>query len=391
MEKSVNDETLDETVETAAASAAPASAAAPGRTEEPATDLTRLVSATESGFIRRHRISEVMRPKKLLAAVVLLLGGLVAALAAGGFFAYEDSLTWPGETTGAYDDVKKVFRLDDDTSFVLYWPNTAGMTVDGDGTNRIEVMTAIGRDKNVPFHLLAAVCTVSNGYHTTTAASYAAWKDRMVKAGYALDFTEETMVFPNDAENGFPMWRIPFRRNIGQKNAAGGNILYFRHFDKEVTLVKEVPLGEMLRARRLMRSFNCIGVGLKRVRRHVEIPEKRVDGNLSEMLSYCFTRLSENPEGVDWVETFAMIRTVIVSAAEDGDKQLLTNALHLLDNFRVVQNVWYVRKCLEYQQTTGREAGAVRNELRQEAQRRFPDPYDRRHHKIANDDWEVVQ
>ena len=388
MDKTINDETVDETVETAAAAPAVTSVA-PSRTEEPAADLTRLVSAKEGGFLRKRRVAAATRPKKLLAAVLLALGGLVAALAAGGFFSYEEELTWPGETSGVYDDGHKSLRLDEDTAVIVYWPNSAAMTFTGDCTNRIEIVTRIGNDRSVPFHILAEVNVLSNGFRMTTAASYAAWKDRMVKNGYAFDFTGEKMIFPNAAENGFPVWRIPFRRNIGQSDAAGGNILYFRHYNKEVTLVKEVPLGEILRSRTLLRSFNCLGVSLKRVRRHVEIPERRVEGNLSEMLSQCSNLLSGNAEGADWNEADAILRTVLVSAVEEGDRQLFTNAVNLLDYFRHLQQVWYVRKCLEYQQITDRDAGTQRNQLRQEVLGRFPDPYDHRHQKVAVDDWEV--
>ena len=389
MEKTISDETLDETVETAAAAPAAGTSAAPGRTEEPAADLTRLVSAKEGGFLRSRRVAEARRPKKLLAAVLLGLGALAAALAAGGFFAYEEELTWPGEVSGAYDDGRKSLRLDADTAVLIYWPTSPAMTVAGDGTNRIEVITRIGKDRSVPFHLLAEANVLSNGFRVTTAASYAAWKDRMVKNGYAFDFTDEKMIFPNAAENGFPVWRIPFRRNIGRSDAAGGNILYFRHYDKEVTVVKEVPLGEMLRARTLLKAFSCVGVSLKRVRRHVEIPERRVEGDLSELLSQCSNLLSVNPESADWNEADAMLRTVLVSAAEGGDRQLFTNAVNLLEYFRTLQQVWYVRKCLEYRQLEGDDVGARRTQLRQEVLGRFPDPYDHRHQKVAVDDWGV--
>ena len=370
--------------------------AAPGHAR---TDVTRLASDEEVVDIRRLETRSFRRRKLILSVGVLAVIALVIAVVVHEVLGPENPVTWPGETDGAYDDARQVIELDKNTAFLIYWPNAPQNICSGDGTNRFEVVTAIGRRRDVPLHILATVTTLTNNaLRTTTDRSYRAWRDSVSDQGFVLDFSTEGRAFLNQESSGFPVRKIDYVRTTSAAPFFG-RAFYFRHYEKEFVFLREIPLAELWRCLDILDSSPCLAANLTAVRNHIEIPARRSQGDLATMLSEIYSNISRNLESEDWRRLELKIKTIILTAREHHDTKLEETARHVWIDLRDREDVWYNRKCLEYNgigELTDDEARnetilAERNHLRRQALDRFPDPDDARHNRIINDDWSIRQ
>ena len=362
-------------------------------------DATRLASSAELRDLARLRAAAPRRRSFLFGFVIVLLLGVLAAMVAVLLGRNEKSITWPGELTGEYDDSRRLLFVDDETALLVYWPNDSRNIVSGDGTNRIDVVTAVGRDRTVPFHLQVTSEALTNGLQITTRQSYEAWKRARTQEKWYFNVSDEGVVFLNDSENGYPAWSIDYiRENAG--SVLAGRALYIRHLDREVVVLRELPMSARGRAENLLDGYTCIVANLAAVRARFEIPEAREPGPVKDLLFDAYGALENGFLAADWQKLDRAIRTAILTARENGDRRLQQDAQALYSTFRTKLQNWYVRQCLEFQLLNapprdGATSGgsekriAERTAIRRECARRLPKESDRRQRRVANDDWSL--
>lgn len=362
-------------------------------------DVTRLASSAELRDLARLRAAAPRRRSFVFGLVIVLQLGVLAALVAVLIGRNEKSISWPGALTGKYDDSRRLLFVDDETALLVYWPNDARNIVSGDGTNCIDVVTAVGRDRTVPFHLQVACQTLTNGLRTTTRQSYEAWKRARTQDKWHFNVADERIVFLNDSENGYPAWSIDYiRENAG--SILSGRALYIRHLGREVVVLRELPMSARGRAENLLDDYTCIVANLAAVRARFEIPEVREPGPVKDLLFDAYGALQNGFLAADWQKLDRAIRTAILTARESGDRRLQQDAQALYSTFRTKLQNWYVRQCLEFQLLNapphdGEMSGgtekrmAERTAIRRECARRLPKESDRRQRRVANDDWSL--
>lgn len=360
-------------------------------------DVTRLASESELADLARLRAKEPQRRKFVFGVVIFLLLGVVMAMVAVLLGRHEKSITWPGEVDDTFDDVRQLLRVGDGTSLLLYWPNDPQNNVSGDGTNLIDVVTAVGRDRTVPFHLCVTQRVLTNGLRMTTLDSYRAWKHAREQDKWSLDTADERIVFLNGSESGYPAWSIDYGRIVAD-SALIGRALYIRHLDREIVVLRELPMPFAGRAKDLLDGYLCVAANLTAVRARFEIPDERESGRPRDLVLSAYKCLQNGFLAADWRQLDRMLRTAILEALEGGDRRLLQDAKMLYATLREKMQIWYVRACLDFQQLDdptrrdGLEDGvrrAGRTAIRLECARRLPEESDCRQRRIANDDWSL--
>ena len=158
-------------------------------------DVTRLASVAELADLARLRAKEPRRRNFAFGFVIFLLLGVLAALVAVMLGREEKSITWPGEVDNDFHDARRLLFVDDGTALLVDWPESPRNVVTGDGTNLIDVVTAVGRNRTVPFHLCVTCGTLTNGLRVTTQESYEAWKRGRIADKWSFKASAERLIF----------------------------------------------------------------------------------------------------------------------------------------------------------------------------------------------------
>lgn len=360
-------------------------------------DVTRLASVAELSDLARLRAKEPRRRNFAFGFVICLLLGVLAALVAVMLGREEKSITWPGEVEDDFHDARRLLFVDDGTALLVYWPESPQNVVTGDGTNLIDVVTAVGRNRTVPFHLCVTCGTLTNGLRVTTQESFEAWKRGRIADKWSFKASAERLIFLNNSENGYPAWSVDYVRGNGD-SMLSGRAIYIRHLDREVVVLRELPGSLRGRAEYLLDGYPCIAANLSVVRARFEIPAEREPGRVSDLVSEAYDDLQNGFLAADWRRLDRMLRTVILTAREEGDRRLLQDATLLYSTFRMKLQNWYVRECLQFQLLDEKKGdrgmdekvrAANRTAIRRECASRLPNESDCRQRRIANDDWSL--
>ena len=363
---------------TAAADAAPADG-----------ECTRYASAAELEDLRRFSRSQRRRKR-----VVLGVGILFFLLIIGGGYVLselelENPVTWPGEVSGVYNDGEFRLEIEPGGKCLVYFPRTPATVTKQEGNN-CEIMTALGRNMDVPFHIRFTVETVPDGYRTTRRKSFDAWRKRVSEQnGFAfLDDPKQDFYCPS--ESGFPYYRLQYTRQ--DKNFRWqGYASYMRFHDKELVLLREVPANHFWRSDRVLQTFGAFVGAPQMVDRYWEIPETRMPEESTRLLQRAGLELRKNIAVAVWDELDWMLRTLLCRAYETGDPVLIAAAFPLWREFREKQQVWYAQSCLAYQTYQTAEDREGMNRIINECLRRFPSPDDLRHVKIMKNVWTIEE
>ena len=352
-------------------------------------DRTRYASAAELDDLRKFNRSQKRRKQIVLGA-----GFLVFVLILGGAYLLselrlENPVTWPGEVSGNYNDGEVRTEIAPGGKCLVYFPKMSATVVKTDGNN-CEIMTALGRNFDVPFHIVFTVTGVPDGFRTTRKQSFDDWRKRLSEQqGFAF-LEDPKQDFYRPAEGGFPYYRLAYTRQ--DKNFRWqGYASYMRYHDRELVLLREVPAGHFWRTDRVLQSYGAFVVSPSMTDRYWEIPEKRVEGDTTRLLQRASQELRKNIAVAVWDELDAMLRTLLCRAYESRDEVLSAAVLPLWLEFKEKQQVWYSQCCLAYQTYQTAENTEGMNRIVNECLRRFPSPDDHRHVKIMKNIWTIEE
>ena len=348
---------------------------------------TRYASAEELADLRAANKS--MERQRRLAVVV----GIFISIAILGLAYYisesgvENPVTSPGEVTGVYDDGEQRIDLGDNGKFLIYYPNSPAMVKNAKGSN-FEVLTAVGRKQDVPFHITFEATPVKDGYAKTPRKSFDEWLAAAEKNS-GMKFTSEPQGdFFNKRDNGYPYIRINYTRKAGPM-VWRGVACYARFLDKQIVLMREVPETQYWRASSLLKDYDCMSVANSTVARYWEVPENPLRENTTKMLQMLNRELRKNIEIASWEDIDLLISSLFVEAYKNNERPLIDATQSLLEKFRAAQKVWYSRKCLEYSDSLRDGKKDETTRILNDCLEKFEPLNDYRYTRIMKNDWSV--
>ena len=352
-------------------------------------DCTRYASAAELEELRKFNRSRRWHRRMVLSGGLVLCLLIIGGAYIVSWLQLENPVTWPGEVSGNFDDGEFRMEIEPDGKCLVYYPKTPMTITKSDGNNH-EIMTALGKNMDVPFHLVFTVATVPDGFRTTRQKSFDDWRKRVSEQeGFAF-LDEPQQEFYRPTESGFPYYRLSYIRQ--DKNFRWqGYASYMRYHDKELVLLREVPAGHFWRAERVLQRFGAFVVSPAMVDHYWEIPEERMTEDSTRLLQRASFELRKNIAATVWDDVDWMLRTLLCRAYETNDPVLTAAVVPLWREFREKQQVWYSQCCLAFQtyQTAGNSEGM--NRIINECLRRFPSPDDHRHVKIMKNIWTIEE
>ena len=352
-------------------------------------DRTRYASAAELDDLRKFNRSQKRRKQIVIGTGILVFVLILAGSYVLSELRLENPVTWPGEVSGNYSDGEVRTEIAPGGKCLVYFPKMSATVVKSEGNN-CEIMTALGKNFDVPFHIVFTVSTVPDGFRTTRKKSFDDWRKRVSEQrGFAF-LEEPKQDFYRPAEGGFPYYRLAYSRQ--DKNFRWqGYASYMRYHDKELVLLREVPVGHFWRSDRVLQSFGAFVVSPAMADRYWEIPEKQMEGDSTRLLQRASQELRKNIAVAVWDDLDAMLRTLLCRAYENRDEVLTAAVLPLWLEFKEKQQIWYSQCCLAYQTYQTAENTAGMNRIVSECLRRFPSPDDHRHVKIMKNIWTIEE
>lgn len=350
---------------------------------------TRYASPAELDELRSFSRSEKRRRKFVLAAGILLFVCIIAGAYAYTVFEQENPLTWPGEVSGHYNDGEIRTEIEPFGKCLVYFPKTAATVQRVDGNN-CEIMTALGRNMDVPFHIVFTVNPLPDGFRTTRRKSFDDWRKRVSEQNGFAFLSDPEQDFYRPSESGFPYYSVSYMR-IDKKIRWQGYASYMRYQDKELVLLREVPVNHFWRAEQVLRRFGAFVVSPTMVDHFWEIPEKRMEVNPTRLLQRCALELRKNIAVAVWDDLDFALRTLLCRAYETKDQVLIDAVVPLWLDFRTKQQVWYSQNCLAHQTAQSSQNLPEMTRIVNDCLRRFPSPDDHRHVKIMKNIWTIEE
>ena len=353
----------------------------------PEGNVTRYASEAELETLKKLNRNIRLKRKVLLLSGVILSLAIVAGSYLYSEMQTESSLTWPGIVENKVDDSEFYVDMGNNAQCMIYYPNMPLMKVNKQ-KDFCEVMTALGRKRDVPFHLVFSVTELKNGFFIPSEQSFHTWR-REISEKDSFSFQgEKERIFFRPQEHGFPAYKQEYIRTFG-KLRWQGIATYLRWQNKELVLLREVPLVHYQRAREVLDSFGCFIVSASWSNRHWEIPEKFFPGDPAELLLRVHRELSKNIEFISWNDLSLMLRTLLSRAAAEKDSRMFDTVLPLWLDFREKQEIWYTQHCLAYITYRNAEDQEGMRRILNSCLRHFNTPDDYRHTRILKNIWEI--
>jgi len=373
-----DDDTADATADEAPA----------GDSEKKASgSVTRYVSEEELEDIRGY--ATVQKRKKRAGYAFCIAGLLILIFAMIGYryFTYERDLSWPGALDNTMNDDELYFKIGKNGKFLVYFPMTPKTVVKKDSTS-CEVLSVIGKKRDVPFHLQLQINTLKDGFRVPKEQSFNTWRQNAQEKDGIVFTDKPTTEFYSKLECGIPGYRMMYQRQA-QNVTWKGIAIYIRYEDKEIILLKEVFNRNWNRAAKMLSMVSCLSFSPDMVRNYWEVPEKLYDDSLPALSKIIARELSKNDEHASWSETYAAICSALSLAHVKNDTKVIVTLEESLHRFRRHQSVWFTRNCLYFKYCRQYNLNKEIQLLRSESANRFSGLNDYRLSKVCNDDWSL--
>ena len=368
---------------------------APAETEEEDESVfktnvmqTRIASAEELEFLRRQD-RNTKRGKTLKYIIPLVVAA--AALTAVFFFKGEppeEKLSWPKQADGKYSE--KPFDLGDGGfargRFSLIAPLTettrSGVNKNGD----LEVITRIGRDRDVELRLTLSSKRSAAYLHETREKTFRDWIREVSASGGHWNFDQISDLFFIGRDNGLPCMSAVYTRESGNQSWYG-EVIFFRNGDERVVRMAEIPGSERLRGAGFLAGNAFLFTSPQFVENHWEGAEEIFSGDPAELLQEAKGLLVKMSPAT-WDKITMLLRAVLVQATEKDQPELREDALNQLRKLRNYQKVWYNTQMIAYlkEKTAGNLRAAEL--IRDSCLAVFSSNDDLRHRNIQRNIWE---
>ena len=347
---------------------------------------TRYASPDELNDLRKFHQQQFSRRKLSLFLVIAALLLLIAGCCLYVYLKQENPLTWPGEVTGRYNDGEFRIHLPPMGKFMIYYPQCQATRVKKDGDN-CEVLTLLGKNLEVLFHLKLEVNTLPGGYTLSRRSSFERWRKRAEQElGFSFQVVPEQRFYAQST-CGYPYFTMSYKRR-GSDFQWQGIVCYLRYHDREIVFFREVPLQHYWRAEKVLNNFGCFVASPDAANSYWEIPEEMPAAlSRTELYRSLLERMADNVAIADWPEIGRRFALLLSAAGAEKDDALMKDTLALLYEFREKQEFWYAQACLAYHYFERNQNWDRMREIRNECLTKFPSPDDYRHTKVIKNIW----
>ena len=350
---------------------------------------TRYASELELAELRRFVRRQTRRQKLFFVGSVVVLLLLVIGGILYTELYQENPVTWPGELNNRVNDGEFRIELKPEGKFMIYYPQCKMTRKQANG-NSCEVMTLLGKNLDVPFHLRLIVNTLPNGFVTSRKASFERWRALAAdKQGFSFVSLPKDKFYAAET-CGYPYYSVSYKRIDGNFQWLG-SVSYMRYHDQEIIFLKEVPFRHFWRAERVLERFNCFVVSPNAVASYWEIPEKMPEKiSRTNLYKILLDQMRGSLIACNWQDMKANFSVLLSSAGQSGDVSMMNDALALWREFRERQQSWYSQACLAYQMyDLSNDDSGKKHEIVTECLRKFPKPDDYRHIRIIENNWAI--
>ena len=256
---------------------------------------------------------------------------------------------------------QEICDADGGLEMFLECPRKDGMKAEwSDGSNRFELVSWIGRDRDVPFRLNFSRVKNAEELKLSLEESFAASMDRMKAGGFAFpdrngrrvvrEFWED--VFPGWMESqtqcGIPFMRSEYTRTVGMTEWRGV-VLHFRNGDTVYRVFSEIPESLWKRGAYRIKSTPFIGIYQRFIDKQWDSPGKEhlvEDYGEDVLISKVRHELTANGTRA-WSQLEKWIDTLMVMTW--GKKNAnAKSAREYLDAFMSRKTLFYNEKKLSY-------------------------------------------
>ena len=351
---------------------------------------TRYASAMELEDLQRFAERKIRRRKIQLTTCVMLF----LAVVFGGFlyteFYTENPVTWPGEVSGNYNEGEYRIELPPAGKFMIYFPKCKLTRINpGNDKNNCDVMTLLGKNLDVLFHIRLTVNTLPNGYIVSRKKSFENWKKTASeKFGFSFVTLPEQKFYSQET-CGYPYYSAVYKRKEKDFQYQG-MVSYLRYHDKEIIVLREVPLHHYWRTERVLERFNCFVVSPDAVLSYWEIPEEiTLDKSKVKLYKVLLELMWGHLITCNWQDAISQFAELLSLSYHQKDASMARDALALWKEFRTRQQSWYAQICLAYQKCKLNQdmEGMIR--IRNECIRKFHDDSDCRYNRVITDKWDI--
>ena len=350
-------------------------------------DMTRYASEDELNDLRRFLQKQTSRKKCTLAFGIIMLLVIIG----GGYLLFElqieNPVTWPGEVSGVYNDGEFLIELGSEGKFMIYYPVCSQTKVEKTETN-CEVLTLLGKNLDVVFHLKLEVNPVPDGFVVSRKKSFARWrKDAEENKGFTFLGPPEDKFYAIST-CGFPYQTMEYKRSDDVMQWQG-YVCYMRYHDQEIILMREVPVRHYWRAEKVVTNYGCFVASPDAANSYWEIPEDiPEDASKTEIYRSLLSKMMNNtPMITDWPEIKREFALLLSLSGKANDEDMMYDALELLAEFRARQALWYAQACLAYQHYEQEENWNMMKNILNDSLSKFPTPDDYRHIRILHNIW----
>ena len=350
-------------------------------------DKTRYASEDELHDLRQFLRKQTSRKKFTLAFGIIMLLVIIG----GGYLCFElqieNPVTWPGDVSGIYNDDEFRIELGPDGKFMMYYTVCSQTRVEKTETN-CEVLTLLGKNLDVMFHLKLEVNPVPDGFVVSRRKSFNLWrKDAEENKGFTFLGPPEDKFYAMST-CGFPYQTMENKRAADVMQWQG-YVCYMRYHDQEIVLTREVPVRHYWRAEKVVTNYGCFVASPDAANSYWEIPEDiPEDASKTELYRSLLSKMMNNtPMITDWAEIKREFALLLSLSGKANDEDMMQDALELLSEFRARQALWYAQACLAHQHYEQDENWHMMKNVLNSSLSKFPTPDDYRHIRILHNIW----
>ncbi len=358
-----------------------------GASKENDADRTRYASPEELNDLRKFSRKQSSRQKITLAVGIVLLLLIIGGGVLYSKLRQENPLTWPGELTNQYEDGEFRIQLPPLGKFMIYYPKCKYTQVRSDSETDCEVLTLLGKNLEVPFHLKLEVNTLPEGFIISRKASFTSWRERAEKELGFTFLAQPEQRFYAMSSYGIPYYLLNYKR-IDSNLQWQGLACYLRYHDKEIIFTREVPIQHFWRAENVLNQYSCFVAAGEAAKSYWEIPEEMPEKvSLTELYRSLLEDMPHNVAVIDWPKNNRLFAILLSQACWKKDVEMMENALGLFREFRERQIFWYTQACLAYQHYQQNENWEMMRTIRNDCFSKFPSPDEYWHTKVVRNIW----
>ncbi len=354
------------------------------------TDImkTRLASIEELEILRKNdKKKTVGRFARYIILFLLILAGLILAYSIKKE-PPEEHLSWPADSGGKYlgaffDPGNGGFERG---NFSLAYPSLPGKTKAETKGDTITVTTRVGRNGEVPLRIIFVSRSSPEFLTRGRKEVFGEMLKQLQKENNHWNLAQISEVFYIGGNNGLPCLSAEYRRETDQESWYG-EALFFRTGNRACVRLAEVPLGERIRAQRIISGTPFLKFSAEYIEKHWEGSGSILAGDAGSLLNEVNRHLSKQAP-FEWQRTNLLLKSLLVTAVEQKNTELEEEATLLLRQLRKQQTTWYNSQKINF------ENALLHRNLHQQAaimelcKSVFSSPDDLRYQSLRRNKWE---